>query len=252
MEPKTSFSIGSAATICAGRYTIKAFRLGEQYDISQAQVATTGLLWGKKDIAISGDLVVSCKQTGLEAKVNFGSKNKVLGHVMKDKEKLFIIDGILNENVKVQNSHTKQIYMLYDVKTLHSPPIKTSPIANQMDNESRKVWHSLTVEIKNQDFEKATIYKQAIEDRERKIEEDRKKKNEIFTPKLFKFNNNDWKFNYPLNESESDKYNPLLDDFKKDLSKEEWEKVNENFKHFEKKLELSTFDVARIQEFIKK
>lgn len=251
MEPKTSFSIGSAGTVCVGRYTIKAFRLGEQYDITMAQVSANGLLWGKKEISIGGDLIVSCKQTGLEAKVNFGSKNKVLGQVMKEKEKLFIIDGVINENVKVQNCSTKQILMLYDVKTLQSPSIKVAPISQQMENESRRVWHRLTVEIQKQDFDKATIFKQSIEDRERKLEEERKKKNEPFTPKLFKFSNNDWKFNYPLVENELDKFNPSLESFKNDLSKEEWEKVYENFKHFENK-ELNTFEIARIKEFIKK
>jgi hypothetical protein len=249
MEPKTSFSIGSAATNCVGRYTVRGIRLGEVYNCVMASVTATGLLWGKKEIVVTGDLTVSCQKTGLDAKVTFGSKNKISGVVTKEKEKLFIIDGVLTEHVKVQNVATKQIYMLYDLKTLVQPPIKVVPLVNQVENESRRIWHPLTAALSKQDYDKATIQKLEIEDSERKKEDERKKKGEPWAPKLFKSGTGgDWVYTLPVKDDDA-KWSPTLDMFKSDLDGDKLKKL-ENVYGYLGTREMNTWEFARVTEFV--
>ena len=88
MEPKTSFSLGSATTSCVGRYTINCFQFGETYEIDMPKVTASGLLFGKKELTVTGDFSIHCQKNEFGLKVNFGvfiiikirTKTKFLGN----------------------------------------------------------------------------------------------------------------------------------------------------------------------------
>ena len=221
MEPKTSFALNTAATVCEGRQTLNFYKLGEIYEIKPAQVAAGGVIWGTRELIITGEFTVTCKKTGLGVKVNFNhnSCNGSLFNLEQKKKKLFVIDGKITENVKVQDLETKKIYFLYQTKTIKTSPIKTDlPINKQESNESRRVWHNLTVALNKFDYDSANEIKNQIESNERKIEEIRKKNNEPFVPKLFKKVDGDWIFLNPISQKEEEKLSTTTNGIEKRTS----------------------------------
>jgi hypothetical protein len=206
MELKPSFSINTVTTVCEGRQTLNFYKLGEEYTITPAQVAATGMLWGTREFVISGELKVVCKKTGLVVKMTL-NHNAVTGslYTIDKKKKLFTIDGKITENVKVQDTDSKKIYFLFQKNTIKSSPIQTdAPVHKQEENESRRVWHELTIALQKFDFENANSIKAKIENRERAIEEERKKKGEHFVPKLFKKVEKDWIYLNPISTTEKE------------------------------------------------
>ena len=154
--------------------------------------------------------------------------------------------------MKLQNIKTKQILQLYSVQSLQVPPIKTIPLSKQEPNESRRVWHNLTKELTKQDYDKATQIKYIIEDQERHKEEERKKKGEVFVPKLFKNENNNWVFLHPLDITNLEHFKPFLKIFDiSHLTEQERHDFKTYFQHLESK-ELNTLEIAKIKDFLKK
>jgi hypothetical protein len=206
MELKPSFSINTVTTVCEGRQTLNFYKLGEEYTITPAQVAATGMIWGTREFVISGELKVVCKKTGLVVKMTL-NHNAVTGslYTIDKKKKLFTIDGKITENVKVQDTDSKKIYFLFQKNTIKSSPIHTeAPVHKQDENESRRVWHELTLALQKFDFENANSIKAKIENRERAIEDERKKKGEHFVPKLFKKVDKDWVYLNPISTTEKE------------------------------------------------
>jgi len=66
-----------------------------------------------------------------------------------------------------------------------TPNIIVKPLKEQLLNESRKVWHKLTVAIRDDNMEKAFEAKFEVEEKERNIEKNRKEKGEEFKPSQF-------------------------------------------------------------------
>ncbi|KAJ7794643.1 hypothetical protein B0H14DRAFT_2922613 [Mycena olivaceomarginata] len=74
---------------------------------------------------------------------------------------------------------------LLDLSTLEVTPKTVRPLEKQLPNESRKLWESVTTRLLKKEFSDATKEKIVIEQRQRDIAADRKKKGVQFVPRYF-------------------------------------------------------------------
>ncbi|KAI0048916.1 hypothetical protein FA95DRAFT_1468963, partial [Auriscalpium vulgare] len=74
---------------------------------------------------------------------------------------------------------------LLDLSTLHIVPKTVRPITRQEPNESRRLWETVTERLLRKEFGEATRAKQTIEQRQRELTEERKRKGVEFVPKYF-------------------------------------------------------------------
>lgn len=79
-----------------------------------------------------------------------------------------------------QDSH-----LLVDLNDLNPLPKTVRPLSVQDSMESRKIWHSVTSSILSKQYPLATKNKQKIEQAQRDIAADRKRKGKEFKPRFF-------------------------------------------------------------------
>ena len=75
--------------------------------------------------------------------------------------------------------------LLVDLTPLIPTPKIIPPETDQLANESRQIWKSVTLAILAKDFGKATQLKQEIEERQRDKAAERKEKDEEWQPRFF-------------------------------------------------------------------
>jgi len=159
LEPKTSFSINNATTSITGRNSITLQNFKERYNIKYANVVAKSIFWGTSRIEVSDQLLIYCPQTGLASDITLDGET-VSGSIFNKKlnKKLYTISGKLSLVIAKDLSNNKQI-KLYDSSTLKVPSIKVASLSEQAENESRKIWHKVTVAIRKEDYDEATKQK---------------------------------------------------------------------------------------------
>ena len=65
---------------------------------------------------------------------------------------------------------------LIDISTLHPVPKTVRPLENQLPTESRKLWNSVTSRLLKKEYNEATKFKQAIEQKQRDDAAERRNK----------------------------------------------------------------------------
>jgi len=115
--------------------------------------------WGTSRIEVSDQLLIYCPQTGLASDITLDGET-VSGTIFNKKlnKKLYAISGKLSLVIAKDLSNNKQI-KLYESSTLKVPTIKVESISEQNENESRKIWHKVTVAIRKEDYDEATKQK---------------------------------------------------------------------------------------------
>jgi len=115
--------------------------------------------WGTSRIEVSDQLLIYCPQTGLASDITLDGET-VSGSIFNKKlnKKLYTISGKLSLVIAKDLSNNKQI-KLYDSSTLKVPSIKVASLSEQAENESRKIWHKVTVAIRKEDYDEATKQK---------------------------------------------------------------------------------------------
>jgi hypothetical protein len=146
----------------------------ETYNVTFPTVNVRGLIFGKACFELGDELVVTCVQTQLEAKIQFKKGHKVNGNVSdissKKPKHLYTLEGNMLDVINLTNLETNDKSVLIDTELFKSPvPKFVKPVSKQRDNESRKVWHQVTYHIKQKDFDNAAKYKKAIEERQRAL-----------------------------------------------------------------------------------
>jgi hypothetical protein len=81
----------------------------------------------------------------------------------------------------------KESHLLIDLEQLDFIKYKSvRPLDKQDEMESRKIWKPVTESIVNKEFGQATKHKQDIEQKQREIAAERKRKGQEFAPRFFK------------------------------------------------------------------
>lgn len=101
--------------------------------------------------------------------------------------KLYTIKGVVNKVVYYNNclNEPEKQFVLYDSAKIVKDPKIVKPIVEQAPNESRRNWHTVTVPLRQENFDEANNQKYIIEQRERAIRKEREEKGAHWKPKLF-------------------------------------------------------------------
>jgi len=186
-------------------------KLGEEYHLTHPSAHLGGFLKGSLQVTVSEQTYITCKQTGLRTILEylddgwFGkAKHRVRGIIYKikdgeEKEYRKIdqvppssiikrIDGTWRGVIRVTAADDKNfekaepiIYM----QSLRTVGKLCRPIDTQYEYESRRVWEHVTNAIHEKQFSKATRLKHEVEEKQRRLADERKEKGLPWNPKFF-------------------------------------------------------------------
>ena len=148
----------------------------EDYQLFLPSVMLRGLLIGTASFELGKDLKLTCPSTGLEACMTFKKGGIVKGELYeldqsaskkKSKNVLYTFEGNFSNQVYMTEVTTKSKTLLID--TLEEREINryVQPLHKQRENESRRVWHPVTLALTKGDQEKASQLKHEIEEVQR-------------------------------------------------------------------------------------
>ncbi|THU47161.1 hypothetical protein C4D60_Mb09t12620 [Musa balbisiana] len=196
-KPVPRFHGASVEAVIKGKRHLRLLKFGENYEMDSPNLLikllpTTGADW-------VGDVSIRCKDSGLEADLCYykshaflgfgGSSKSVRGKIFHSKtlKTIYEIDGQWDRIVKLKDVHSGEVTILYDAKKAISglkTPILQAP-QNMWPTESATVWSEVSQAILNKEWGKASAAKQIIEEKQRKLQRERKSSGELWVPKHF-------------------------------------------------------------------
>lgn len=203
--PRSKFLGTSSAAIMEGWAHVTLGERDETYIVNQPNVYCRGILFGKMRTELGDHMYVKCPKTGYVADIEFKTKGFISGTydaiegIVKRADTsdiLYTISGKWNDVMEIKNSNGEK-ELFYDTHNAKTWKPKVRPLAEQMDNESRKLWHPTIVGLKKRDHDLATSEKFKVENEQRLIAKKRREDGEEFQPRYFKAIDTD----HPVEES---------------------------------------------------
>ncbi|XP_060555680.1 LOW QUALITY PROTEIN: oxysterol-binding protein-related protein 9-like [Ruditapes philippinarum] len=157
-------------------------------------------------VELGGNITVSCPKTGYNATVDFltkpfygGKKHRIAGNIYAPNEKkpFCVLDGEWNGTVWAKYT-TGMNEAFVDTKKLPIIKKAVKPRETQDEFESRRLWQEVTINLRNDNVEKATEYKQKLEQRQREEAKERKEKGLKVETKHFHEEGEHWVYDRPL------------------------------------------------------
>lgn len=197
MQPHSKFLGNSAASIMEGVGFVTFTDHNESYELTQPNVYVRNVLVGSLRMEMGDRARVICKETGLEAEIEFrckgyftGSYNVITGKIYRlnegKKKVLYELSGKWSEAMYITNAKTGEKSVLFDVSNDIPEKPEVRPLDEQGKYESRRLWKVVTDALGRHDHDTATAEKFNIEDEQRIFKKNRQDANETFWPKLFK------------------------------------------------------------------
>uniref|UniRef100_A0AAG5DAP8 Oxysterol-binding protein n=2 Tax=Anopheles atroparvus TaxID=41427 RepID=A0AAG5DAP8_ANOAO len=192
-----------------GQGTVTLCDLNEEYIVTFPNGYGRSILtipW----IELGGTITITCPKTGYRADIDFitkpfygGKKNRIQGEIYgpNDKKSFLSISGEwsgLMEYKFNDGSKPSKFETFVDVNGIPIYKKKVRPVAEQSDNESRKVWREVTAGLKMNDIEKATNAKFQVEQKQREEAKERKETYGEWETKYFKGVGESWIYTNPL------------------------------------------------------
>lgn len=207
LAPKSRFLGNSSAAIMNGRSFLTFTGLpNEVYVITMPNIYAVGLFIGTMTYEIADSCTVTCEKNGLVAEIDFkfkptfgGSHNNIEGKIKHHGETIYKLSGKWSDQMYIQECKNKKEKELYlDATALRTVPKIVTPVDEQGDYESRRLWLKVSQAIIKRNLDLATDEKTRIEDYQRKIRQDREEKDEEWQANFFRLDENetDWVFNY--------------------------------------------------------
>lgn len=170
----------------------------ELYEMSRCipDMLVRNVVWGTKYIIWSGDLIVSCKQTGFQAELTFSEakkqENRVEGTIKNGQgEVVFKLSGTCGSEIFIEPAQGGNKRLLLDVtKETYDEPCYL-PEAALEPMSSVAMWGPVNEAILKGDIAAADAAKQKIEDAQRKKRHERAANNEEYEGQYFKKGEND-------------------------------------------------------------
>lgn len=157
-------------------------------------------------IELGGSVTITCAKTGYSANVEFltkpfygGKKNRVTTEVFQpnDKKPFLSITGEWNGRMEAKWADGRTEPFV-DVNKINVVKKKVRPIAEQAENESRKLWKDVTAGLRLKDIDRATNAKFTLEQKQRDEAKDRKERGLKWEPMLFQEAGENWVYKNPL------------------------------------------------------
>ncbi|KAE8228299.1 hypothetical protein CF326_g6773 [Tilletia indica] len=186
---------------------------GEEYQITHPTASVNGLLRGNLWIALTDAEYVTCR--GPE-----GSEGKQLRAIIEHKDESWVgkakyafegviyeyegdpeqykrskevpqdsvvatIEGSWKGKITYTKRGEKESRLLLNIADLDTIPKSVRPLESQLELESRRIWEPVSSAIVSKQYGEATKAKQVIEQRQRDVAAERRKKGEEFVPQYF-------------------------------------------------------------------
>jgi len=213
---KSSFLGMSVAVHNVGEGVVTLHEHGEEYRATFPSGYGRSILtvpW----VELGGKVDLGCEKTGYSAVIEFKCKqffssdvNKVSAEVFapNSKKPLLKIDGEWNGKMTAKWTDTGKTETFIDVKQLPIHKKRCKLITDQRSFESRRLWKSVTYNLKYNKIEAATAAKFALEQRQREEAAERKADGSKWETKLFDQDDpgapitgeTKWEFKRPLGE----------------------------------------------------
>ncbi|PNF20427.1 Oxysterol-binding protein-related protein 9 [Cryptotermes secundus] len=157
-------------------------------------------------IELGGSVTITCAKTGYSANVEFltkpfygGKKNRITTEVFQpnDKKPFLSITGEWNGRMEAKWADGRTEPFV-DVNKIHVVKKKVRPIAEQTENESRKLWKEVTAGLRMKDIDRATNAKFALEQKQRDEAKDRKERGLKWETTMFQEAGENWVYKNPL------------------------------------------------------
>ncbi|KAF2266142.1 oxysterol-binding protein-like protein [Lojkania enalia] len=207
---------GTSIRVIAGAHNLGIFitlkkRDNEEYQLTHPAAYLGGLLRGSLSVSVADSCYVTCAKTKMKVILEYleegwlgRSQNKVQGVIFKydpDNDSKMKIKDVLDKDVlgRIEGSWQDKVFytlgnqpfaksskiLLIDLNPLFPVAKITPSIEDQLPNESRKFWGSVTNAIVNKQYSLATSLKQEIEEKQRQKAAERKAENKEWQPRFF-------------------------------------------------------------------
>jgi hypothetical protein len=184
IAPEMSLGLNSVSNIMKGPFIIKL--KNEEYLVKLPVISACGIFIGTSDIELFENLEITSKASNLSSIIRFNNTS-VDGKIIKEGKEIYSLSGIVNEKVIITNQ-AGQRGVFYVSNKIKEEEMIVSPLSEQHDLESRKVWHLVTFYLRQRKFDQTTYYKQDLEEKQR----ERRKHLKDWKPSLFTFNGKQW------------------------------------------------------------
>ncbi|KAE8148811.1 hypothetical protein BDV25DRAFT_11207 [Aspergillus avenaceus] len=203
---------GASIRVAPGQHNLGIFvniahRDNEEYQMTHPAAHLGGLLRGALAITVSDTCYVTCPKTRIKVILQYledgwisRAQHRVEGVIYRydpDMDTTTRIKDVPEDDVLARISgswHGKVYYtlvgsneprLLIDIAPLFPMPKNVPPEEDQLPNESRKFWSSVTTAILDKKYSQATKHKQDIEERQRQKAAERQARNETWQPRFF-------------------------------------------------------------------
>lgn len=191
LAPGSRFGGNSLVTAMNGVYTLTFLDLdGESYSVYMPTIVARGIIFGSSYIEVNDTMKIVCNKTKHESIMHFKAKssNACEGKITHDGVVIYdmkgFINGVINITPAKKGGQNLESFKIGTGEDGFLDPKSVRPVREQALNESRRVWHKVTVAIKQKkDYTLAAEEKHKVEERQRA---DRKNASaEHFVPKHF-------------------------------------------------------------------
>ncbi|CAI6348338.1 unnamed protein product [Macrosiphum euphorbiae] len=157
-------------------------------------------------IELGGSVTISCPQTGYHCDIEFhtkpfygGKKHRITAEVFgpKTKKAFLTITGEWNGSMEAKWADGRT-ELFVDTKAIEVIKKRVRKVAEQDTNESRYIWKKVTLGLKVDNVDQASQAKAEIEQKQRNEAEVRKESNEVWIPRWFVQNGENWEYKSPL------------------------------------------------------
>jgi len=208
---------GTSIRVIPGAHNLGIFielknRGGEQYQLTHPAAHLGGLLRGSLSVTVADSCFITCAKTKIKVILQYleegwlgKTQNKVEGVIfmydpehdtktrikdVPEKDVLGRIEGCWTDKVyytlgSQSFAKSPEKIILIDLNPLFPVAKFVPPVEDQLPNESRKFWASVTEAILNKQYSLATQLKQELEERQRDKAADRKARNVEWQPRFF-------------------------------------------------------------------
>ncbi|GLH05732.1 Oxysterol-binding protein [Gryllus bimaculatus] len=157
-------------------------------------------------IELGGSVTINCVKTGYYANLEFltkpfygGKKNRISAEVFQpnDKKPFLTVHGEWNGAMEAKwpDGRTETFV---DVKKIPIVKKVVRPIAEQAENESRRLWMEVTAGLSLNDIDRATKAKFSLEQKQRDEARDRKERELRWNAQVFQEAGENWVYKQPL------------------------------------------------------
>ncbi|KAH7645527.1 oxysterol-binding protein-related protein 8 isoform X4 [Dermatophagoides farinae] len=204
---KSKFYGNSISALLEGTARLTLLARGEDYLITFPFAHCKGIFLGPLAFELGGKVTITCEKTGYKSELEFKLKpffgsddqcNLLIGKVRLGNETMASIEGHWDSEIFYKDKRKGESELFWSGI---DPKVKSNrlkrfivPLDEQLDNESEKLWHKVTLAIQKQDQNMATVEKTNLEEAQRDAARQRSSRLELWEPKFFILDNkiNDW------------------------------------------------------------